>query len=170
MDVLFLICFTFFQSHLYVLSSVSKNRQKEMGIFHTSPYSSNVGTLTTPKSIICMDHEWPFYPDLDHFIFGTNYMLSSVSKRFQFILINCEINLMSSYLIIGFLKNRFEPKYWELSVCIEICLHESSKGMIHENWCTSKYQKFFSFWSVLPKQTKKNVTKYSIIFFCNFGA
>ena len=28
-----------------------------------------------------------------------------------------------------------------------------------------KIAKVFSFWSVLPKQTKKNVTKYSIIFF-----
>ena len=65
-------------------------------------------------------------------------MLSSVSKSFQFIFINCEINLLSSYLIIGFLKTRFEPKYLDLSVCIVICLHESSKEIIHKTRCTSK--------------------------------
>ena len=98
-------------------------------------------------------------------------ILSSVSKSFQFIFINCEINLLSSYLIIGYLKTRFEPKYLELSVCIEICLHESSKGMIHKTRCTHIIiAKVFSFWSVLLKRKKKNVTKYSIIFFCNFGA
>ena len=101
-------------------------------------------------------HGWPFYPDLDHFIFGAKYVKFRLIK---FILINCEINLLSSYLIIGYLKTRFEPKYLELSVCIEICLHESSKGMIHENWCTSKYQKFFFLFGLFCQNRQKRTSQ-----------
>ena len=127
--------FPFFQNHQFVLSSVSKNRQREIGIFHDSPYSSNVGKFTIPKSIICMDGRFTL---IWITLFLEPNMLSSVSKSFQFIFINCEINLLSSYLIIGFLKTRFEPKYLDLSVCIVICLHESSKEIIHKTRCTSK--------------------------------
>ena len=64
----------FFQNHQFVLSSVSKNRQREIGIFHDSPYQSNVGKLTTPKSIICMEM-W-----MDHFIFGAKYVKFRLKK------------------------------------------------------------------------------------------
>ena len=98
-------------------------------------------------------------------------ILSSVSKSFQFIFINCEINLLSSYLIIGYLKTRFEPKYLELSVCIEICLHESSKGMIHKTRCTHIIiAKVFFFLVCFAKTDKKERHKIFNHLFCNFGA